>query len=105
MSNLFIEKPVLVALMVNYVGTGNIHGKTMSHDESEKDKITPFCNIKLFNQKTNMIVLNTFSDENGKYSFRGIDLIQNIFFIVSHDPNRKFNGAIADHIGGENVDN
>lgn len=86
-------------ILPGIIGDDSILGKI-----SEKDKIAiKYNKVRLFYQKTGAILFELSSDKNGVYEFNGIDFKKGPFFIIAHDPSGKYNGVIADNIGGKNV--
>lgn len=90
---------------VTYNGRGNISGKLQAFVNNILMPI-PKTEVFLFNQKNSSYIDNIiYSDKDGHYKINNIDLKNNTFFIIVHDKNKKFNGIIADNIGGaDNVD-
>jgi len=81
------------------LGKDNIDIQVMDSDKNPETTA-----VFVFFQKTNKLLHTTVSSD-GKVTLKNISLEKGPFFIIAHHPTRKFNGVIADNIGGENVDN
>lgn len=90
-----------------HIGYGAIVNISTYFIDSNDKKIrkVPFCKVKLFDQKNNAFLKYGFSSADGTLSFNNLDLKNNSFFIVAHDPAGKHNAVAVDNIGGKNVDN
>lgn len=86
----------------SYFGVDYLHGKI---SDIENQRNPPFM-VKLFDQTRNGFITSFYTRKNGEYSIEHIDMKKGPFFIISHDDTQKYNGVIADNIGGPNyVDN
>lgn len=60
-------------------------------------------NVSLFLQGSFKYLESASTDKSGAYEFSNYDLANNEYYVIAHDPTKKYNGAIADNIGGKNV--
>lgn len=90
--------------IIFYSSVGSILGNdNIEISTFESPKINKSAPIFLFDQKTHMPI-SVFSKFNSnKILLENINVKDGPFFAVSHDPEKKYNGVIADNIGGENV--
>lgn len=83
----------------DYFGSDNLEIETFTAPK----EVAP-TTVYLFNQMTHRLI-GIFSEYGkNKIIIENIDLKKGPFFIIAHDPSKKFNGVIADNIGGQNVD-
>lgn len=99
----YIKKAIKVTDSSSHFGKDsieiNIFNKANPHNIRRNGAL-----VIIFDQKTYELVCAKSSDKNGDVFFRNIDIKNNLFFVISHDYKKEFNGVIADNIGGENVD-
>lgn len=82
-------------------GNDEVKGKLSILDSNNPSAGTRVYLLEQFSFKN---VASTFSDENGNFSFKNINLKKYSFSVISHDKNKVFNAVIADNIGDKNVD-
>lgn len=69
-------------------------------DKGNLSVIVPHCQVYLYNQHDGHYIRSTFSDKDGKYAFKNLNMKDFTFFVIAHHPTAEANGVIADNIGG-----
>lgn len=82
-----------------HVGRNKISANTMFTDKMSVIP-RPFTLVKLFDHKNNQIISSMYSDAFSSVIFEDLNVKEGNFFVIAHDPEKKFNGVIADNIGG-----
>lgn len=75
---------------VAYSGFKSIEGKTTKKHSPKNIPVSRRC--LLFNQTSNILVSDLWSDENGDFEFKG--LIDGNYYVVSFDYTKEFNGEV-----------
>lgn len=99
----YIKKAFKLTDSSLHLGKDSLDINVFTKDKSHNIRKNGALSI-LFDQKTYELVCAKSSDKNGNVSFTNIDIKNNLFFVISHDYKKEFNGVIADNIGGQNVD-
>lgn len=99
----YIKKAAKVTDSSKYFGKDsieiNVFDKIPPHNTRRNGAL-----VMIFDQKTYELACAKSSNASGNVAFRNINKKDNLFFAISHDYRKEFNGVIADNIGGENVD-
>lgn len=78
-----------------YIGRGTINGNII-----EKPQANLIYKADIYNQSNKSFIGSFICDEQGNFVINDINVKNNTFFIIAHHPENKFNGVIADNIGG-----